>query len=97
MMGVQVATVDIFCKFRDVVTTEVEALWQVAAAKTLEQNQQDWLETMDVRLVKLQARKYKELYVDRIMEWGKVKVGGSQVRVQSWSSSVRCWIILERV
>jgi hypothetical protein len=91
---------DVYQKFRDQCQLEILLLEHVMAKGTLKADRQVWLSTMKGRLLKLdQSRKYRDIYLQRLMLWGGMKVGrpsrltsmtiaeeklGWQVTMKSW-------------
>ena len=67
---------DIWLKFSDECTTEIEVLKVLQEQGILDPKLQVWLEEMEDRLGKLsESPKYRQIYIDRLMCWGDMSSG----------------------
>jgi hypothetical protein len=104
LTGVRVDTQDIYLKFNDAVALEIKFLQYWEAEGQLPADQVVWLKELQHRLQLLEANaKYRDVYVDRMMSWGSMKVGrpsrttsmtlaeeqvGWKVTMKSWDQAI---------
>ena len=76
LMGVRTDTQDVWLQVEDQLGLEIEVLKFLNNRKVLEAPQIVWLAEVEDRLSKLREnRKYREVYVNRLMAWGGMSVG----------------------
>ena len=100
LTGVQVDTQDIWLKFSDAATLEIKLLKLWHSRGKLPADQQVWLKELQERMQKLESnQKYQEVYLDRMMAWGGMKVGrpsrtSSMTLAEehlNWKVSMKSW------
>jgi hypothetical protein len=104
LTGVRVDTQDIYLKFHDNVSLEIKFLQYWESAGQLPVPQQVWLKELQHRLnILAENQKYREVYIDRLMAWGSMRVGrpsrttsmtieeekvGWKITMKSWDQAV---------
>jgi hypothetical protein len=100
LTGVQVDAQDIWLKFSDAATLEIKLLKMWHSKGKLPADQQVWLKELQERMQKLESnQKYQEVYLDRMMAWGGMKVGrpsrtSSMTLAEehlNWKVSMKSW------